>query len=142
MIFISKWNQILKHEYVSPRNQKTNVVVWVDGPSSDSVMTLDIRVLGSYFYWQLFLFISLWTAHSHWEHMNSIVKWLFFQTSTAPFLKKETFPINDASLFFFLFFFLSCSMVDMLQINIQQQFKTIIHFEMSSIEVLSNKHFT
>lgn len=31
---------------------------------------------------------------------------------------------------------------DMVQINIQQLFKSIIHSEMSSIEVLSNKHFT
>lgn len=44
--------------------------------------------------------------------------------------------------FSFLFFLSHCNMVDMEQINIQQHFKTIIHFEMSSIEVLSNKHFT
>lgn len=33
-------------------------------------------------------------------------------------------------------------LVDVLRINIQQQCKTLIHSEMSAIEVLSNKYFT
>lgn len=58
--------------------------------SSEIVMTLVIRGV----------FInSLWTAHSHGEHMNSIVKWLFFQNKTASFWREKTSLINDASLF-------------------------------------------
>lgn len=91
--------------------------------------------------WQLFMFInSLWTAHREHNKLCCQVTFFFENQKCFNYKEKKNIPANDASLF--VFFPPHGNTVDMFQITIHQQFKTIIHSEMSFIEVLSNKHFT
>lgn len=88
-----------------------DLIVWVVGGEAFFWKCDDIQRQSLHcFHWQLFVFInSLWTAHSHWEHMSSIVEWLFFQTEGEEEEKKKVpdkwYIIVFSFTFFFLVFF-------------------------------------